>query len=497
MKIRAVRLVFFLLIAANARPFAVLAAEEKPNIIVIVGDDMGYADVGVQGCKDIPTPNIDKLAGSGTRCSNGYVSAPYCSPSRAGLLTGRYQTRFGHEFNPGGEETADAKPAAGKRKNKKGDNDDIAKNAPHVGLPLSETTLADRLKAAGYKTGWVGKWHLGSELPFVPKNRGFEDTFGFLGGAHGYFSDAKPPLRRDNEQIQEKEYLTDAFGREAVAFIDRHEKEPFFLYLAFNAVHTPMNATDDRLEKFKDIGDKSRRTYAGMMSAMDDSIGRVLKTLHEKNLEENTLVFFFSDNGGPTMKGTTINASRNDPLRGSKRTTLEGGIRVPFVVKWPGHVPAGKVYDSPVIQLDILPTALAAASVDVPSDAKIDGVNLFPYLNNKKTDGPHSMLCWRFGQQMAIRQGDWKLVRYDPVVDGMKGTATDAKLYNLASDIGESKDLIKTEPQKAKELQAAWDEWNQLNVAPLWGNNGKKMKANGKRSQASLEREARRIADAE
>jgi arylsulfatase A-like enzyme len=338
---------------------------------------------------------------------------------------------------------------------------------------------------------------LGSELPFVPKNRGFEDTFGFLGGMHGYFADAKPPLRRDNEPIQEKEYLTDAFGREAVAFIDRHEKEPFFLYLAFNAVHTPMNATDDRLERFKDISDKSRRTYAGMMSAMDDSIGRVLKTLHDKNLEENTLVFFLSDNGGPTMKGTTINASRNDPLRGSKRTTLEGGIRVPFMVKWPGHVPAGKVYDKPVISLDILPTALAAANVDVPSDAKVDGVNLLPYLNNKNAEGPHSMLCWRFGDQMAIRQGDWKLVRYDPVVDGMKGTATDAKLYNLASDIGESKDLIKSEPQKAKELQTAWDEWNQLNVAPLWGTNGKRMKATGKRSQASLERAAKRIEAAE
>jgi arylsulfatase A-like enzyme len=258
-----------------------------------------------------------------------------------------------------------------------------------------------------------------------------------------------------------------------------------------------MNATDDRLEKFKDISDQSRRTYAGMMSAMDDSIGRVLKTLREKKLDDNTLIFFFSDNGGPTMKGTTINASRNDPLRGSKRTTLEGGIRVPFMVKWPGHVPAGQVYDKPVISLDVLPTALAAADVKVPADAKADGVDLLPHLNDKKMDGPHSTLCWRFGDQMAIRQGDWKLVRYDPVVDGMKGTATEAKLYNLANDVGESKDLMKSEPQKAKELQAAWDEWNQSNVAPLWGNNGKKMKAAGKRSQASIERAARRIAAAE
>jgi arylsulfatase A-like enzyme len=491
------RIAFSLLVALNVWSTAVFGAEAKPNIIVIVGDDMGYADIGVHGCQDIPTPNIDKLAAAGTRCTNGYVSGPYCSPTRAGLLTGRYQTRFGHEFNPGGEEPKAVKQIAGKRKNQKAQSAVSSENEKQLGLPLSQTTIADRLKAAGYQTGWVGKWHLGSELPFVPQNRGFEDSFGFLGGAHGYFSDAKPPLRRQNEPIQEKEYLTDAFGREAVAFIEHHAEKPFFLYLAFNAVHTPMNATDERLKKFKDIKDKNRRTYAGMMSAMDDSIGRVLKTLREKNLEDNTLVFFISDNGGPTMPGTSINASRNDPFRGSKRTTLEGGIHVPFFVKWPGHVPAGKVYEKPVIQLDILPTALAAAEVKASPDAKLDGVDLLPYLNNKDKENPHSTLYWRFGDQMAIRQGDWKLVRYDPVVDGMKGTATDAKLYNLASDIGESKDLFKAEPEKATALQAAWDEWNKSNVAPLWGGQHLMKKAKGQRSQASIERAAKRIAAAE
>src|SRR6476620_1645495 len=285
MNIRANRIAFFLLLALNARLTTILAADAKPNIIVIVGDDMGYADIGAHGCKDIPTPHLDELAATGTRCSNGYGSAPYCSPSRAGMLTGRYQTRFGHEFNPGGEEPTDAKPAGGKRKNKKAGNDEVAENAQHVGLPLSETTLADRLKAAGYQTGWVGKWHLGSELPFVPQNRGFEDSFGFLGGGRIIKKKTKPPLRQQNEPIQEKEYLTDAFGREAVTFIEHHAEQPFFLYLAFNAVHTPMNATDDRLDKFKHIKDKSRRIYAGMMSAMDDSIGRVLTTLREKKLE--------------------------------------------------------------------------------------------------------------------------------------------------------------------------------------------------------------------
>jgi arylsulfatase A-like enzyme len=312
-------------------------------------------------------------------------------------------------------------------------------------------------------------------------------------------------MLRNNEVADEKEYLTDAFGREAISFIDQHadSNAPFFLYLAFNAVHTPMDATDERLEKFKSIKDESRRTYAGMMSAMDDSIGRVLDELHKKKLEDNTLVFFFSDNGGPTMKGTTINASRNSPLRGSKRTTLEGGIRVPFMVRWPGHVPSGKTYDNPVITLDIVPTILAATNTKVGDDAQLDGVDLAPYLSGEKKEKPHDMLCWRFGPQMAIRQGDWKLVRYDPVVDGDKGKATPAKLYNLKDDIGESHDLIASQPDKAQKLQAAWDEWNQLNVSPLWGQTfgGAKAKAKknakGKRSQASIERAAKAIQAAE
>ncbi|HEX5471491.1 MAG TPA: sulfatase [Lacipirellulaceae bacterium] len=450
------------------------AADARPNVVVIVGDDMGYADIGVQGCRDIPTPHIDSIASAGVRCTSGYVSAPYCSPSRAGLITGRYQTHFGYEFNPVGKDT---------------------------GLPLNESTIADRFKAAGYETAWVGKWHLGGAPPRLPGRRGFEHCFGFLGGSHGYFPGAKPLILRDNKPIHEKEYLTDAFGREAVSFIKQHADKPFFLYLAFNAVHTPMNATDDRLAKFANVDSKKRRKYDAMMLAMDEEVGHVLDTLHEKKLEKNTLVFFISDNGGPTMPGTTINASNNSPLRGSKRTTLEGGIRVPFMVKWPGHLSAGKVYSLPVIQLDILPTALAAAHIKLPSDAKVDGVDLLPYFNGERKDEPHSTLCWRFGEQMAIRRDDWKLVRYDPVMDGLKGEATPPKLYNLANDIGEKNNLIKSEPQKAKELQTAWDEWNQLNIPPLWGRHGngakKRNKATGKLSQAEIEREAQSIEAAE
>lgn len=442
-------------------------AADRPNILVIVGDDMGYADLGIQGCTDIPTPHLDALAKSGVRCTSGYVSCPYCSPTRAGLITGRYQTHFGHEFNPGG-----ARATASRKEGKGSSSDDPVDGDDRVGLPISETTIAQRFKNAGYATGWVGKWHLGSAPKFQPQQRGFEETFGFLGGAHGYFPTARPLMLRDGKHVEENEYLTDAFGREAVDFIDRHAKGPFFLYLAFNAVHTPMDATDARLKKFMTIADEKRRTYAAMMSAMDDSVGKVIAKLDEAKIADNTVVFFISDNGGPTMQGTTINSSCNDPLRGSKRTTLEGGIRVPFFVRWPGKVAAGKIYDEPVIQLDILPTALAAAGIKAPRDAKLDGVNLLPYFAGEKKDGPHDTLYWRFGLQMAVRRGDWKLVRYDPVADGAVGRVTEAKLYNLNEDIGETRDLIQAEPEKAKELQDAWDKWNELNVPARWGGRG-------------------------
>jgi arylsulfatase A-like enzyme len=260
-------------------------AAEKPNILLIVGDDMGYADVGFHGCKDIPTPHLDALAKSGAQYTSGYVTGPYCSPTRAGLLTGRYQQRFGHEFNPSG----------GK-----------------AGLPVTETTIADRLKQAGYATGLVGKWHLGSNEAMHPQARGFDEFFGFLGGAHSFFDAAG--IMRGKEPVKELAYTTDAFGREASTFVERHQGKPWFLYLAFNAVHTPMHATDDRLAKFANVADKQRRTYNAMMLAMDDAIGVVLKKLAATGQDKNTLVMFISDNGGPTMPGVTVNGSVNLPL---------------------------------------------------------------------------------------------------------------------------------------------------------------------------------------
>ena len=431
----------FLVLAASCTVLA--ASPRRPNILFVVADDLGFADVGFQGCKDIPTPNLDALAAAGVRFTSGYVSGPYCSPTRAGLMTGRYQTRFGHEFNPGGKD----------------------------GLPLNETTIADRLKAAGYVTGLVGKWHLGSLPRFHPQKRGFDEFFGFLGGAHDYFRSAG--ILRGTEPVKDLDYTTDAFGREAVAFIERHKAEPWFLYLAFNAVHTPMEATDDRLAKFPGIENKQRRTYDAMTLALDDAVGPVRKKLADAGLEQDTLIVFISDNGGPTMPGTTINGSCNTPLRGSKRTTLEGGIRVPFVVSWPGHLKPG-VYHQPVIQLDADATALAIAGVDARPEWNLDGVNLMPFLKGQKTGTPHEALYWRFGKQMAIRMGDYKLVRYDSNADTLTGgrnqPVTEAKLYHLSEDIGETKDLAAAMPGKVKELQSKWDAWNATLVGPLWGN---------------------------
>lgn len=425
------------------------SAQRRPNILVIVADDLGYADIGVNGCQDVPTPNIDSIAKNGVRFTNGYVSGPYCSPTRAGLLTGRYQQRFGHEFNPGPANEAD----------------------PDFGLSLQETTLPQRLKELGYATGMVGKWHLGYEPQFHPLKRGFDEYFGFLGGAHSYIDsgDRRNVLLRGNEPVKEVSYLTDMFGDEAVAFIERHKDKPWMLYLPFNADHTPMHAKEQYLAKFAHIKDPLRQKFAAMHAAMDDNIGRVLATLGKHRLTENTLIFFVSDNGGPT----NANASRNTPLRGFKAQTWEGGIHVPFLVQWKGTLPAGKVYEQPVIQLDFLPTALAAAGVEAKAAWKLDGVNLLPYLTGKQKGAPHAALYWRFGQQIAVRMGDWKLVKA-PGANATQGefkttaSTEGAHLYNLATDIGEQTNLADKEPEKFKQLAAAWDKWNAELIEAKW-----------------------------
>ncbi len=410
------------------------AQGKKPaNILIILCDDVGYGEFGFQGSKDIPTPNIDSIARNGIRFKQGYVSGPYCSPTRAGLLTGRYQTRYGHEFNGQG---------------------------PKFGLPLSERTLADMLKRLGYATCVIGKWHLGFDAQFRPMQRGFDEFYGTLANTP-YFHPRNFVDSRLSPEVREVAdpnfYTTEAYADRALDWLDRHRKGPWFLYLPFNAQHAPLEAPQKYLDRFANIKDPMRRKFAAIMSAMDDAVGRVLAKIRELGQEEDTLIVFLSDNGGPTMQTT----SGNGPLRGFKATTLEGGVRVPFCMQWKGRLPAGKDYDHPIIQLDLLPTCLAAAGGSAQPDWKLDGVNLLPYLTGEIKERPHDVFFWRFGEQWAIRKGDWKLV-----VSRIDGP--EPRLFNLAADIGEAKDLTAQHPEKAKELKALWDEWNAEQAKPLW-----------------------------
>ncbi|QJE94653.1 sulfatase-like hydrolase/transferase [Luteolibacter luteus] len=465
-------------------------AERKPNILLIVADDLGWGELGCQGfSKEIPTPHIDSIFANGTRFTDGYVSAPYCSPTRAGLLTGRYQERFGHEFNPGIPVVA----------------------SEPTGLPLDEVTMGQRLKSAGYATGWFGKSHLGTTPSHHPLRRGFDEFYGFLApGGHSYISPGSGTnaILRGYDVVKEPGYLTETFAAETVSFIERKKDEPWFVYLPFNAVHAPLETLAKYEDRFTSIQNPKRRKFAALLSALDDAVGEVLGKVKELGLEEDTLVYFVSDNGGPT----DVTTSGNGPLKGLKAQTSEGGIRVPFAIQWKGHLPAGKVDSRPVIQLDLLPTSLAAAGVEIDPAWKLDGVNLLPYLKGEKTEEPHNVLYWRFGQQFAIRMGDWKLVKSaaDGVIDraepGLAKTGG-AKLYNLASDIGERNDLAAANPAKVEELAALWNAWNATLIAPKWtppgfhpeggrikeGKAAKSTKTQGKKSKAEVASNASRV----
>jgi arylsulfatase A-like enzyme len=423
-----------------------VSAAEKPNILIILADDLGYADFGFQGAKDIPTPNIDALAKSGTIFTDAHVSASVCSPSRAGLMTGIYQQRFGHEAN--------CPP-------------------PDKGMDVKQKTLADYLKSLGYRTGVIGKWHLGDKDKFHPLKRGFDYFYGFREGGRPYFHNAKKIDKKGNpraieknwEQVSFDGYLTDVFGEKAVEFLESSATagKPFFLYLAFNAPHSPYQAKDEDLAFFAGkIKNKRRRVYAAMVYALDRAIGRVMKTLDAKKLRGNTLVFFLSDNGGPPRTGAL-----NTPLNGSKGIDFEGGIRVPFIVSWPGHFPSGKKCAAVVSSLDIAPTCLSVAGSAPPK--KLVGENLFEIVKNGKRD--HS-LFWRKLYFGAVRLGPWKLIE----VDGY-GYA----LYNLEKDLGESENLSKKMPEKLAQLKAIYERWRKTLVEPLWGEGGKWKRINVKR----------------
>lgn len=419
--------------AADSQP-------SKPNILVILSDDQGYADAGFQGSKDVPTPHLDKLAASGVRCTSGYVTHPFCSPTRAGLLTGRYQTRFGHEFNPV--------------------YDPLDTNE---GLPLGERILPQFMKDGGYRTGWVGKWHLGSSAKHTPWQRGFDETYGFIGGGHA-FTNWKPNDRQytlaltRNGQLVENvpEHLTTTFGEEGAGFIRRNKEQPWFLYLALNAPHTPHQPSAEREQRFAHVADPQRRKYLAQISLLDDAVGAVCRALEESRQTERTIVFFFTDNGGPTK-----NSAINTPLRGAKGQVYEGGVRVPFLVSWPGKLAAGKTYDAPVSSLDVFATSLAVAGVPLPTDKKQDGVNLIPYLNGETKTVPHERLFWRVGGGVAhaVREGSWKLIRAKGKPD---------ELYDLSTDIGEAKDLAGEKPNIAIRLATQIDAWDKELMEPVF-----------------------------
>ncbi len=409
-----------------------------PNVIVILVDDLGYADLGCQGSPDVKTPHIDTLAANGVRCTDGYVTAPQCGPSRAGLLSGRYQNRFGFESN---------------------------EFAYDPGFPRSQKMISERMKELGYVTGYMGKWGVTSKRHSYPLQRGFDECYWNQDG-NLYFPDTPSQynvqVKRGNDPVEQPAYSTDAFGREAVNFIKRHKDESFFLMVSFIAPHVPMEAKQEDLERFPDVEDELRRTMLGMVACMDDNVGRMLDTLKKEKLEEDTLIFFLSDNGG-----YALNASRNDPFRGGKSQMLEGGIREPFLIQWKGTLPAGKVYEEPVISLDILPTALTAAGAEIKPEWELDGVNLLPFLSGEEQGVPHDALFWRYNvwttkpekDAWAIREGDWMLVR--------NGWAqTPPALYNLADDPGQRNDLSKAQPERFYRMRKRWEAWDAKNAKP-------------------------------
>lgn len=410
---------------------AVRAAAAQPNLVIFYADDLGWGETGAQGNKEIPTPHIDSIAKNGLRFTNGYVAATYCSPSRAGLLTGRYPTRFGHEFNSVANTT---------------------------GLRLDQTTIADRLKALGYASATVGKWHLGAGAAYRPTKRGFDEFYGTLNNTPFFhptnFVDSR--ISDDVRAVTDPAfYTTDAFADRSVDWLEKNKGKPWFLYLPFNAQHAPLQAPKKYLDRFPNITDEKRKLFAAMMSSMDDAIGRVMGKIRALGQEENTLVFFIADNGGPTASTT----SQNGPLRGFKMTTYEGGPRVPFFAQWKGKWPAGKTYDLPVMNLDVLPTIVAAAGGKLDASAQLDGVDLTPFVTGVNKTRPHQTLYWRYGPQWAVRHGDLKLVV-------SRGGSERPELYDLASDIGESKDLASAQPAKVKELQAIYDKWSAAQAEP-------------------------------
>lgn len=420
------------------KPITNIDADSAPNVVLILADDLGYGDLSVHGSTSIPTPHIDALAENGVRMTDAYVTAASCSPSRAGLLTGRYQQRYGFEFNTSGAAVT---------------------HRAYRGLDPAAITLADVLQRAGYRTGMFGKWHLGTRRHLHPQARGFDEFYGFLAGAHSFFpakqeEPVPSSITRGYERITEPEYLTDAIARETVRFIEANHEEPFFAYVPFNAVHTPIEATKKYQDRFPDVTDPKRRDYYAMTSALDDAVGRIVAAIERQRLTERTIVIFLNDNGGPIYTGVQSNGE----LKLGKLFLFEGGIRVPMIVKWPGVLDADTVYRKTVSAMDLFPTVCAAAGVAIHDSWQLDGVDLRPFLRGEIEAAPHETLHWSNGPNAAIRHGDWKLVR----------SHDNIWLFDLGKDLGERENLAESHPAMVKELLNKHRDWKAGVAKPAW-----------------------------
>ena len=435
---------------ASSKPQEIkIEKPSQPNIVLIFSDDAGYADFGFHGSDTMITPNLDRLAKEGVRFKQGYVSDPTCGPSRAGLMTGRYQQRFGFEENnvPGYM------------------SENSAADGDGMGVPVNEVTIGDYLKKQGYATAFYGKWHLGGADKFHPTKHGFDEFFGFRGGARSFFpyNEKRKPHdtldyneRNFGEMVEFEGYYTDVLADETIDFIERSAKKnvPFFTFVSFNAPHTPMEATEEDLAKFPNLTG-NRKILAAMMLSLDRASGRILDTLKRLNIDDNTLVIFTNDNGGPTDK----NASSNLPLSGTKSNHLEGGVRVPFLMKWPGKVKANTTYDYPVSTLDLLPTFFAAAGGDTKTIKKTDGVDLLPYISGDDKGRPHEVLYWKKDVRATIRVGDWKMMRFPD---------RPAELYYLPHDLQEDNNLAAANPEMMKDMFKMMFDWESSLERPRW-----------------------------
>lgn len=467
---------------------AVRSARKPPNIVLIVADDLGKHDISVYGPSPTPTPNLARLAREGVAFSAGYVTSPVCSPSRAALLTGRYQQRYGfegliHDRYPNNRfELWLARRFFSNQSWRVVDEPRVPtrEDQERQGVPPSEILLSELLAARGYRTAIAGKWHLGFGDPVLPQNRGFEQQYGFydafslygdpddpdmIGAQQDYFADryqwwrgrsGGSAIRRNGVVIEEDGYLTEKIGHEAAEWIHNHKDAPFFAYVPFSAPHAPFQAPRLYVERFAHVENPDQRVYFAMIAALDDAIGEILRALDTAGVSDDTLLFFLSDNGAASYTGIIDNA----PLKGGKLTNFEGGVNVPFLMRWPGKAPAGVTYAKPVSALDVFITIASAAGAALPGDRPYDGVDLLPHVRGAAAGDPHEALFWRSDGHRAVRVGRVKLV---------SDTRTGARaLYDLEADPSETEDLLAEQPALAEKLEQRLRAWESELEPPRW-----------------------------